>query len=214
MSETSTGLMPPNEEERLAVIRAKAQADRLLATVGTSAPSAFSPASARVGDEAMVIVTVPRAFHHNIDHHRRVDFPVGTYACPQSLAESWWPQAQGIEILSHEQVMATVPVAELSVEDRRAVLRGRAEAAAAHAKSLYQDAMDAGVDFQQQRPDRPQAPLGEAEVGVTDEDAAAELLDAETDPARPADVTPADWLSRHKASFDAKATGKKARAKT
>lgn len=134
-----------NEEEYAALRRAQEAAQAIAARVGRPPDGPLTPMAAREDGESVVFVTVAREFKMNLDHHRTVAFPVGTYLCPTRLALNWWAQANKIVVVSADDLRLAVPLSDLTPQERAGVLRERALKAAEDAKKALLDAQ-AAVD--------------------------------------------------------------------
>lgn len=128
MSDTPTpASLTFNQQERDAIRKAQEAARVISERVGRPQDAPLSPMAARENNEPVVFVAVAKAFKLNLDHHRVVEFPVGNYLCPVRIATAWWAVNNGITILSSDDIKLTLPLADLSVEERAQVLRARAE---------------------------------------------------------------------------------------
>lgn len=84
-------------EEKAAIDRAASANAELAKKIGQPADKP-SPIESLAGDgEAMVSVSVPKAFNFRPDHHRVVQIPMGIVSIPQSLVDHWWFKAQGVK---------------------------------------------------------------------------------------------------------------------
>lgn len=218
----TTAEIPLNAEEREAIIRAQRTAMALASTVGMAPQPAESPMTGRNGDEPVSIVTVTKAFILKLQNRQKVAFPVGTYPALTRYADHWWSKANGLTQVSQEMMRMVLPVELLPAADQGAVLKQRAEVAVKAAYAAMAAAKAAGVEIdippvpaelmESDRPPEepapppvdppPAAPPGTAEVpakpaGFTDEQL-AELDVALNDPARPVEVTPAEWVEQNK----------------
>ena len=143
MSETINAM---NEEERAAVERAQRAALEMANNLNRPQDAPMSPSSARQGDEPMVFVLCAKAFLLNLDHQRRVEFPVGTYLCPTRLAVHWFAVGNGLKVLSAADIRDSVPMGDLTAAEQAAVRQSRARKMMADAEAALAAAKAAAAE--------------------------------------------------------------------
>lgn len=98
-----------------------------------------------LAQKSRVVVVVKKAFRLNLDNHKIIDYPVGTYPMPKAHYEHWYSQANGVELAS-DKLDATV--AEKTFKSGPVTPKQKALVAAVNAinPEKYADA-DAAVNF-------------------------------------------------------------------
>lgn len=96
------------EKVREDTARAEEESARAQAEADARARQELADREQREADEAAdkIAVTVPHAFRLNLDNHKIVDYPMGTYGMPRAHADHWWSKAHGV--LPFEEVVASV----------------------------------------------------------------------------------------------------------
>lgn len=97
--------------------RAEEESARVQAEADARSRQEAEARAQREADEAAdkIAVTVPRAFKLNVDNHRVIDYPAGTYGMPRAHADHWWSKANGVILFT--EVVAGVNEATKGKQD-------------------------------------------------------------------------------------------------